>query len=339
MMRLGITIPFEPFQNSHFAELVRTADHAGYTDAWSYESFATDAFAPVAAAAMLSATMRFGSAIVPVFTRPPALIAMSAITTNQISGGRFILGLGISTPNIVEQWMGVPFRRPVTLLRETVEVLRAIFRGEKVTYAGRMVKLNGFRLDVPIVAPTPPIYIGAQGARMLRVAGEIGDGVIVNFITPEALPAMLDTVRDGMRAAGRGAATLEVACRIIVAVDEDPSLALNLFRRSLTAYVSVAQYNKFFCEIGYAREAAKALEAWNAGNRKEAVAAIPDDMVEKIFVFGTPEQCARRLRDYERAGVTSSALQITSFAGTEEQRRAHVLRSIERLGEAWLESS
>src|SRR5882672_7872084 len=99
-----------------------------------------------------------------------------------------------------EQWMGVPFRKPVTMMRETVEALRAIFRGEKVTMDGKMVKINGFRLDAPI-EHAPKIYIGAQGAKMLRIAGELGDGVIVNFITPETVAPMLDHTRDGMRSA------------------------------------------------------------------------------------------------------------------------------------------
>ncbi|HEY6419651.1 MAG TPA: LLM class F420-dependent oxidoreductase [Candidatus Binataceae bacterium] len=333
MMRLGITIPFEPFQNRYFADLVRTADRAGYTDAWSYESFSTDAFAPLAAAAMLTDRMRFGTAIVPVFSRSPALIAMSAVTTQNLTNGRFILGLGISTPNIMENWMGVPFRKPVTQLRETVEALRAIFRGEKVTMAGKMIRINGFKLDIPIEKP-PPIYIGAQGAQMLRLAGEIGDGVIVNFITPETLPPMLDQTRDAMRAAGKEPASLDVACRIIVAVDEDEATIRSALRRSLTAYVTVPQYNKFFHEIGYAREAEIAIDAWNAGDRKKALASISEDMVEKIFVFGTPEQCRRRLDAYSRAGITTSALQFTSLARTPEERRARVLRAVERLAAA-----
>src|ERR1700739_2544314 len=142
-MRLGITIPFEPFNGQYFPELVRTADRCGYTDAWSYESFSSDAFAPIAAASMLTERMRFGCAIVPVFTRPAPLIAMSAVTTNNLSGVRFVLGLGISTPNIVENWMGVPFRKPVTQMRETVEALRGIFRGEKATIAGAKVRITG----------------------------------------------------------------------------------------------------------------------------------------------------------------------------------------------------
>ena len=333
MMRLGITIPFDPFANRHFADLVRTADRAGYTDAWSYESFSTDAFAPIAAAAMLTDRMRFGTAIVPVFSRSPALIAMSAVTSQNLSNGRFILGLGISTPNIMQNWMGVPFRKPVTQIRETVEALRAIFRGEKVTMAGKMIHINGFKLDIPIEKP-PPIYIGAQGTQMLRLAGEIGDGVIVNFITPETLPPMLDQTRDAMRAAGKDPASLDVACRIIVAVDEDEAAIRSAFRRSLTAYVTVPQYNKFFREIGYDKEAEIAIDAWNAGDRKKALNSISEDMVEKIFVFGTPNQCRRRLDAYARAGITTSALQFTSLAPTAEERRARVLRAIERLAAA-----
>src|SRR5579863_6097322 len=140
MMRLGITLPFEPFQNPHMIELARHAEKLGYQDAWSWESFGSDAFSPLAAAAVATSKLRLGTAIVPVFTRPPALIAMSAATVQQISGGRFILGLGISTPPIIEKWMGVPYRKPLTHLRETVAALRAIFRGEKVTMAGEKVR-------------------------------------------------------------------------------------------------------------------------------------------------------------------------------------------------------
>lgn len=333
-MRLGLTIPGGDFTNTHLAEIVRTADRCGYTDGWSYESFSSDAFAPIAAAAMLTERMRFGCAIIPVFTRPAPLIAMSAVTVNELAGGRFILGLGISTPNIVEQWMGVPFNKPVTQVRETVEALRGIFRGEKVTMSGAKVKMNGFRLDLPITHP-PKIYLGAQGAKMLRIAGEIGDGLITNFITPETVGPMLDETRDGMRAAGKDPATLDVVCRIMCAVDEDEALARTLFRRALTSYVTVPQYNKFFREIGYEKEAATAIDSWNAGDRRKALETIPDDMVDKIFVFGSADKCRKRLDDYARAGITTTALQFSSFAKTPEERRANILRSIERLANLW----
>jgi alkanesulfonate monooxygenase SsuD/methylene tetrahydromethanopterin reductase-like flavin-dependent oxidoreductase (luciferase family) len=120
-------------------------------------------------------------------------------------------------------------------------------------------------------------------------------------------------------------------CRIICAVDEDESVARTLFRRSLTAYVTVPQYNKFFREIGFDKEATTAIDAWNAGDRKKALETIPDEMVDNIFVFGSAEKCRRRLDDYARAGITTTALQFSSFARTPEERRVKVLRAIERL--------
>src|SRR5207253_1014998 len=138
--------------------------------------FTTDAFSPLTAVAMLSPRMRLGSAIVPVYTRPPALIAMSEATVQQISNGRFILGLGISSPAIVEQWMNIPLAKPLTKTREVVTTVRAALKREKVTFEGKTLKVNGFRLDVPVEKP-PPIFLAVQGSKMLRLAGEIADGL------------------------------------------------------------------------------------------------------------------------------------------------------------------
>src|SRR5208337_1375734 len=135
MLRPGITVPLDSFHNHHLIELVQRAEELGYTDA----------FSPLAAVATVTRKMRLGTAIVPVFTRPPALIAMSSATVQMISEGRFILGLGISTKTIVERWMGVPFEKQVTRLKETVQALRAAFSREKVNLDGKTVKIDGFR--------------------------------------------------------------------------------------------------------------------------------------------------------------------------------------------------
>ncbi|HJU29761.1 MAG TPA: LLM class flavin-dependent oxidoreductase, partial [Candidatus Binataceae bacterium] len=140
-MRLGITIPLDGFHNRHFGELVRHAERLGYDDAWSYETFQGDALTPVAAAATLTERMRLGTAIVAAFTRPPALLAISAASIQKLSGGRFILGVGISTPTIVQQWMGIPYKLPITRLRETVEAVRAAFSGQKVSVDGKTIKI------------------------------------------------------------------------------------------------------------------------------------------------------------------------------------------------------
>jgi probable F420-dependent oxidoreductase len=333
-MRLGITIPLDGFQNRHFLDLVRHAEKLGFSDAWSFETFQSDAIAPIAAAAAVTDHMRLGTAIVPVFTRPPALIAMSAASLQQYSGGRFILGVGISTPTIVENWMGVPYQRPVTRIREAVAALRRAFSGEKVTMMGKTVTINGFRLGTPLDNP-PPIYVGAQGELMLRVAGELGDGIIVNFITPETFAQMLAHIREGARKAGKATTGIEVACRILVAVDQEDDLVRDQLRRELTAYLTVPQYNKFFQWIGYEDEARAGLEAWNAGDRKKALQLVPEHMMESIFIFGPPDRWARRLRDYEKVGITTTALQFTSYASTPEEKRTRIMRAMESLLAAW----
>jgi len=333
-MRQGITIPLQDFQNQHFVDLVRTAERCGYDDAWSFESFSTEAFAPLAAAAMLAPNLRLGTAIVPVFTRPPGLIAMSAATVQQLSGGRLILGLGTSTPVIVQQWMGVPFEHPLTRVRETVAAIRSAFSRDKVTVNGKTVQINGFRMNVTLDQP-PPIYLGAQGEKMLRLVGEIGDGLITNFITPATLPPMIAHVREGQRAAGKDtSAPLDVVCRIFVGVDDDSDALRADLRRHLTAYMTVPQYNNFFREIGFEHEATTAAEAWNAGDRKAALAAVPDRMLEEIYVFGTLDHCRARLAEYAKAGVTATALQPESFAPDPKERRARILRAIEGLATA-----
>ena len=329
-MRLGITIPLEGFNNRRLLDLVRRAESLGYTDVWSMEAFGNDAFSPLAAAAAVSENLRLGTAIVPVFTRPPTLIAMAAATVQQISGGRLVLGVGTSTPTIVEQWMGVPFKKPVTRLRETVEALRAIFAKNRVVMDGKTVKINGFRLEVDLDAP-PPIFIGAQGPLMLRTAGELGDGVITNFITPEALPAMLEHVKEGALGAGKDPAELDVVCRIVTVVDEDVEQVRAELRRYLTAYVTVPQYNQFFRWIGFEAEAAGAIAAWNAGDRKKAMQCISARMVDSIHVFGDADACRARLQVYAKAGVKTATLMLTSFARDLEQRRQRLLHAMEAL--------
>jgi probable F420-dependent oxidoreductase len=332
--RLGITLPLDPFINRRIRELVKVADECGYTDGWSFEANSCDGFSPIAAMAMLSSKLRFGTAIVPIYTRSAALIAMSAATVQNLSGGRFVLGLGISSPTIVQQWMSVPYEKTHTRTRETVAAVRAIMNGEKYTVDGKTMRINGFRMDLAMDVPPPPIYLGAQGAGMLRLAGEIGDGLITNFVTPESLPAMIDHTREGMRSVGKDPSQLDVVCRINIAVGEDVATARSLFKRNLAAYITVPGYNKFFQEIGYENEAGKAMELWNRGERKQALESLPDEMVEKIYVFGDAKACRLRVDDFFKAGVTTTALQFISFAPKPEERGARLLKAIKDFADA-----
>jgi probable F420-dependent oxidoreductase len=332
--RLGITLPLDPFINRRIGELVKVADQCGYTDGWSFEANSCDAFSPIAAMAMLSQKLRFGTAIVPIYTRSAALIAMSAATVQNLSGGRFVLGLGISSPTIVQQWMSVPYVKTHTRTKETVAAVRAIMKGEKYTLAGKTMNINGFRMDLLMDVAPAPIYLGAQGAAMCRMAGEIGDGLITNFVTTDSLPAMIEHTREGMRSVGKDRAQLDVVCRINVAVGEDANTARSLFKRNLAAYITVPGYNKFFKEIGYENEAGKAMELWNRGERKQALESLPDEMVEKIYVFGDAKTCRMRIDEFFKAGVTTTALQFISFAQKPEERGARLLKALKDFADA-----
>jgi probable F420-dependent oxidoreductase len=329
-MRMGITLPAEPFQNRDMIDLVRRADGLGYEEVWSLESYTTEAFSPLAAVAMLSEKMRLGTAIVPVFTRPPALIAMSAMTVQQLSGGRFVLGLGISSPQIIGQWMGVPFERPLARTRDTVEAVRSAMTGEKVIFKGRTLSVNGFRLDLERNTPPPPIFLAVQGARMCRLAGEVADGVVTNYITPQALPRMMEYVAEGARKTGREAPR-EVVCRILTIVDEEPERVSSAMRRHMTPYLITPGYNKFFSEIGFDQEAEQALRAWTGGDRKKATEAITDRMLNDIYLLGSAEYCRDRLTAFAEAGVSTVALWFVSLARTPEQRRSNILAAVEKL--------
>ncbi|HKD67755.1 MAG TPA: LLM class F420-dependent oxidoreductase [Candidatus Binataceae bacterium] len=327
---MGITLPAEPFQNRDMIDLVRRADGLGYEEVWSLESYTTEAFSPLAAVAMLSEKMRLGTAIVPVFTRPPALIAMSAMTVQQLSGGRFVLGLGISSPQIIGQWMGVPFERPLARTRDTVEAVRAAMTGEKVIFKGRTLSVNGFRLDLERNTPPPPIFLAVQGATMCRLAGEVADGVVTNYITPQALPRMMEYVAEGARKTGREAPR-EVVCRILTIVDEEPERVSSAMRRHMTPYLITPGYNKFFSEIGFDQEAEQALRAWTGGDRKKATEAISDRMLNDIYLLGSAEYCRERLTAFAEAGVSTVALWFVSLARTPEQRRSNILAALEKL--------
>src|SRR5437870_636125 len=193
--RLGRTPPIEVMGIRGAVDLCARAEDLGYTDVWSAEVGAVDAFSPLAAIAVRTERVRLGTALVPVFTRPPALTAMSAAGIQQLSGGRFVLGIGTSSPAIVGQWMGLDFDGRVKRIEEYVEVLREALAGKKVTFRGETVRAENFRLQVDPGAPVP-IFVGALGPQMCRLAGRVADGVLFYFFTPDGVRRALQDVHE-----------------------------------------------------------------------------------------------------------------------------------------------
>jgi probable F420-dependent oxidoreductase len=328
--RLGVTPPIEVMGFGPSVDLCVKAEQLGYTDIWTAEVNAADGFSPLAAVAVRTAIVRLGVALVPVFTRPPALTAMSAAGIQQLSRGRFCLGVGASSPAIVTGWMGADYGQPVRRVGEYVQVLRQLLAGQKVTHTGPGYRVKGFRLGIDPGA-TVPIHVGALGPRMCRLAGAIADGVLFFLMTPEGVKQALEDVRAGAEEAGRNPDDLDVFIRLPVAVDEPQDLVSFMGRRMLTGYATVPAYNASLARQGFEEEASGIAEAWTAGERERAGEILSDEMFDQLFVSGDADACRGRIEEYRAAGVKTPVLMPISVAGSVEERAERVTAAIEAL--------
>lgn len=331
--RLGITVGHLVGSLVDGVRLSRDAEGHGYTDVWSEESGGTDGLSSLAAVATRTSRMRLGTAILPVFTRPPALLAMAAASVQDLSGGRFVLGLGTSSSIIVERWMGQSFERPLQRLREYVEVLREILSGRKVRYEGESVQVLDFRLQHQATQPIP-IYLAALGPNACRLAGRVADGVILFMKTSLGVRQALEWVREGAAAAGRDPAELDCVLRIPVALDEDPVALRPRARRAIVGYGMVDVYNRSLARQGFEDETRAITEAWTAGDRTGATEAVSDEMIEQLFAAGDRERCVDRIRTFRDAGVRTPVLYPFTVAEDTEERTARVRAAVEALGES-----
>jgi probable F420-dependent oxidoreductase len=332
-MRLGLTPPIEVVGIRAAVDLAVRAEALGYADVWTAEVAGADAFTPLAAIAERTTTIRLGTALAPVFTRPPALTAMTAAALQALSGGRFALGVGASSPAIVGDWMGVAFERPLTRVREYVEVLRDMLAGRKVSFQGETIHVSNFRLQVDPGAPVP-IWLGALGPAMCRLAGRSADGVQFFLMTPGGVRQALTEVAAGAEEAGRDPAGIEVFVRLPVVLDEDETLVRFMGKRLLTGYATVPAYNASLRRQGFEAEAAAIALAWEADERDRATQLFSDPMFDAFFLHGSAEAASARLDEYRAAGVTTPTLMPLSFAGSTEERLERVTATIEALAPA-----
>jgi alkanesulfonate monooxygenase SsuD/methylene tetrahydromethanopterin reductase-like flavin-dependent oxidoreductase (luciferase family) len=211
-----------------------------------------------------------------------------------------------------------------------VEVLREALAGKKVTYRGETVRSEGFRLQVDPGAPVP-IYVGALGPRMCRLAGRIADGVLFYFMTPEGVRRALAGVAEGAREAGRDPADVDVFIRLPVAAEEPEETARFMGRRMLTGYAIVPAYNASLGRQGFEEEAREIADAWSAGERDRATEAFSDRMLDELFVTGDAEACRSKIDAYREAGVRTPVIMPLSFAGAPEERAERVAKAVELL--------
>jgi len=260
--RWGLTIPLSGVPLPEHAALLASLPDLGYTDVWSSEVAGTDAFTPLTLASVGSPTLRLGTAIAPVFTRGPALLAMTAAALAEAAPGRFALGIGASSPVIVQDWNGIPFERPFERSRDVLRFLRAALAGETVDFVSESFTVRRFRLERPPAQP-PALLLAALRGGMLRLAAAEADGVILNWLGVEDLP----TVFAELQAAKPG---FEVAARIFVCPTDNLDHARATGRRLIAAYLTVPAYAAFHRWLGRSEVLKPMWDAWAAGDRRTA---------------------------------------------------------------------
>lgn len=324
--RWGLTYPLDGVPLCAQRGLVERLPDLGFTDLWSMETAGADAFTPLALASVWAPSLRLGTAVVPVHTRGPALLAMQAAALAEAAPGRFALGVGASSPVIVEQWNSLVHDRPYARCRDTLGFLREALTGQAVTQEYETFEVNRFRLD-RVPDPAPPLLLAALRPGMLRLAGREADGVILNWLGAEDVPTTMAEFGPAARAAEDamtggatgGAATgdggadpetssgggKEVVARVFVCPTEDAAHARKIGRRMIAAYLTVPAYAEYQRWLGRGEALKPLWDAWASGDRRTAAAAVPDEVVDALIVHGGPEQVRARLRRYAEAGVTT----------------------------------
>lgn len=296
--------------------LVQMAENLGYDSVWIPETWGTDSVSVLAALATSTTRIRLASGVFNIFSRSPTLLAQTAASLQELSHNRFILGLGVSGPTVVQNWHGVPFSRPLQRTRETVEIVRLALSGKAGQYAGREFTLSGFSLVNP---PTThiPIYIAALGPRNIRLTGEIADGWLPIFPVRDHLKEQFGILRSGAESTNRGTAELQVAAFIPCMLGARGD---SLLRQQLAYYLGGMGtfYATYFDRLGFASEAGKVREAWTRGERKRAVQAVTEGLLAACTLGSSVPEVLERLTEFRLHGVTQPVLAFPHGASEDE---------------------
>jgi alkanesulfonate monooxygenase SsuD/methylene tetrahydromethanopterin reductase-like flavin-dependent oxidoreductase (luciferase family) len=283
------------------------AERQGFGCVWKGESNSRDPLVLLSAMAARTSTLDLGTAIYHVYGRSPVTLALQAAALNEFSDGRLILGLGVGNP-IIAAWHGDTFDRPLRRLREYVEILRAAYSGERVPdYAGDFYSTsNGFKLAFDPPAQPLRLWIAALGPQMARLAGRLGDGIIINIANPPMIKEIVENFRDGARQAGRDPDALDVVTKMRVSLDEDPARARWALKKVLTFYALQAGYSDMLRQMGWSEVVDRVQALHKTEGFSAARKALPDEMVDDVPMYAASDMEAlpQKLAGYEDAGST-----------------------------------
>ena len=308
--RLGIQIGFagSPQEREDIVKRVQIADDLGVESAWVAEAWGRDAFSILTQLALSTKKIQLGTAIVNVFSRTPAVLAMTFGTLDELSSGRAIIGLGSSGANVVEHWHGVKFDKPATRLREYIEIINMIMRREKLNYDGKIFKLaRGFTMQFPAFRDHIPTYIASITPKSMEQTGEIADGWIPIYWPKDKIASGVETLMAGAKKAGKTRAGLTVAPALVMQItDAGTDEQIRMAARGPIAFY-VGRMGTYYYEMlerhGFEAEVAKIKEGWAARDPKAAAAGVSDRMLDQTAVVGPLDRCVEELNERRALGV------------------------------------
>ncbi len=286
------------------------AEELGYSSLSMGESWGEDALTSLAQLAALTSRIRVGSSIIPVFARSPANVAMTALNIDRMSEGRFFLGLGTSGKLVIEDLHGQPFRKPLTRMREYIDIVRKASRGERLDHEGEFFHTQRFRLRIKPYRPDLPIYIASLSPASLYLTGELADGWLPIYLAPSRMEAAVAELKAGAEAAGRSLEDLVLSPQVSIYVTDDIANARERERPHIAFYIGGMGvfYHQYMHRIGFGSEADMIREAYMARERERAAELVTDEMVHAMTVIGNPQQCRDQMQAYFDAGVNEIRL-------------------------------
>jgi F420-dependent oxidoreductase-like protein len=322
-MRLGLNVGYWGSSPADNVALTQEADKLGYHSVWTAEAYGSDAVSPLVWLAAKTEKINVGTAIMQMTARVPAMAAMTAATIDLLTGGRMLVGIGASGPQVVEGWHGVPYGKPVTRAREYVEIMRKIWKREE------SLEFHGEHYDIPckdgsglgkplklIIHPlrnSIPVYLAAVGPKNVALAAEVADGWLPIFFSPERMNVYNEWLDEGFSKAGNGKsiANFDIAPTVAIQMGDDIDACRNQIKPNLALYIGgmgAREKNFYFniaCRYGYEEAANKIQDLFLAGKKMEAVMAVPDALVDEVALCGPRERIAERLQSWKTCGITT----------------------------------
>ncbi|MBA3842292.1 MAG: LLM class flavin-dependent oxidoreductase [Actinobacteria bacterium] len=326
-MRIGVAMAFGSTPVPEIAGWAHDAEERGVDSVWLGEAW-RELAVPLTAACLVTRRAQVGAGVMQIFPAHPIITALQAAGLQEASGGRFALGLGVGASFVVERWFGVPFERPLQRMREFVDVVRGALAsrsGEPFSYDGECFRIRNYRMQAAATSPDVPIYIAAVGGKMLELAGEIADGVILGGIhSPEYLQEVGARVAAGGARAGRNLSDFRIHAYLISAASEDAEHARELARASLAYSTQYGHYRRRLDEEGFAAAAERIAGHVRRHEQDDALALVTDELLERFTVAGTPEECRAQATRLLGA-VDEAVLTLVPFRISEADAALRVL--------------